>query len=83
MPSEPIDLQDVSDAVSVVEQVLALGGGGEEPAQMTEQTVEGAEGHIDHDSHFSWVHGFMFPVYGMVAVALIGAGVKLWLGRRK
>ena len=64
--------------------VLSLGGGGgREPVQQEQHTVEPEEVHIDHDSHFSWLHGFMFPVYGMVAVALIGAGVKVWLAKRK
>ena len=63
--------------------VLVLAGGtGEGPVQQQEQLVEDS-GHVDHDSHFSWTHGFMFPVYGAVAVALIAGGVKIWLGRRK
>ena len=84
MPSEPIDVQDVADVVSVVEQVLALGGGGEEPVQQQEQLVEGESGSAhDHESHFSWNHAYMWPAYAAVTVALIGAGVKVWLAKRK
>lgn len=39
--------------------------------------------HVDHDSHFSWTHGYMYVPYGMVAVALIAGAVKLYIARRK
>jgi len=37
----------------------------------------------DHDSHFSWTHGFMFPVYGAIIVAVIAGLVKIYLAKRK
>ena len=39
--------------------------------------------HIDHSSHFSWTHGFMFPVYGAIIVAVIAGLVKIYLAKRK
>lgn len=60
---------------------MLVGGGGGEPVQQMEQMVE--DGHVDHDSHFSWTHGYMFVPYSAVAVALIGAGVKVYLARRR
>ena len=39
--------------------------------------------HIDHDSHFSWTHAYMFPVYGMVLVGLIAGAVKIYIARSK
>ena len=56
-------------------------GGAPEPQQHTLEPA--APVHIDHDSHFSWTHAYMFPVYGMVAVALIAGAVKLYLNRGK
>jgi len=53
------------------------------PEQTTEEPIEVEPEHIDHDSHFSWTHAYMFPVYGAILIALIGAAVKLYLGRRK
>ena len=49
----------------------------EEPEQTTEEPIEIEPEHIDHDSHFSWTHGFMFPVYGAIIVALIAGWVKI------
>ena len=49
--------------------------------ELQQQTIEPE--HIDHDSHFSWTHGFMFPVYGMVVAALIAGAVKIYLSRRR
>ncbi len=52
-------------------------GGGE----LQQQTIE--PDHIDHDSHFSFLHGYMWPVYGMVVVALIAGAVKIYCNKRK
>ena len=48
--------------------------------ELQQQTIEPK--HIDHSSHFYWGHAYMWPVYGMVVVALIAGAVKIYCNRK-
>ena len=72
----------------ILEKGLDILGGILGPEQVTEEQVieepiEVEPEHIDHDSHFSWTHAYMFIPYSMIAVALIAGAVKIYCNKRK
>ena len=73
------NMEDILKGLDVLGEII---DSGEEvpqepvtPVEPVAQTVESE--HIDHDSHFSWTHGFMFPVYGRCGRGQDSPGVSL------